>query len=92
LIYHWQEYRKNENIRQGFDRSRDSLPAGRRVLLAELNQTAVFAGATESTVFPQAGRDLGDETRLKHSTLVTVDSFRHDSNSRSLRSNFIRIP
>jgi uncharacterized protein (DUF2252 family) len=33
LIYHWQEYRKNENIRQGFARYRDSLPADRRVLL-----------------------------------------------------------
>ena len=33
LIYHWQEYRKNENIRQGFASYRDSLPAERRVLL-----------------------------------------------------------
>jgi hypothetical protein len=33
LIYHWQEYRKDENIRQGFARYRDSLAAERRVLL-----------------------------------------------------------
>jgi uncharacterized protein (DUF2252 family) len=33
LIYHWQEYHKDENIRQGFARYRDSSPPERRVLL-----------------------------------------------------------